>query len=178
MNRLNAPTDGFVRSADVTWYNDELGGPVISSDGAVEAVLERNAGANEFVQSSREEIAWAVPGISFPELVPESIAWVTSQLVFDLDAGQLDGETTAAFGLWTLEPYEYTRGQAQAAVLSVGDLDPELDFRVTSLRVDQGITLVWQDNRYSYELFCRSTMPEDRCWAMAENMAPLEGQLP
>ncbi len=173
----DGPGVGFVHSADVTWWNDDLGVPVFSTESALQAVIERNNGTNEFVQASREEIAWALPGVAFPALVPESVAWVTSQLVLDLDSGQLDGETSAAFGLWTLEPYVFTRGQGQAAVLTVGEVDLEQDSTLTSIRVDQGLTLVWQDRRYRYELFCRSTLPEDLCWAMAENLAPLEDQL-
>ena len=72
------------------------------------------------MQAGRFEIAAALPGVEFPRLVPEKVTHISSQLVFDPLTGTLDVGTSAAFGLWTAEPYTVPRIEGQLVVLRVG----------------------------------------------------------
>jgi hypothetical protein len=66
------------------WVNDELGSVAdLGADDTIIAVWYRGDQVTPWVQASRGEIANALPGIEFPELVPEGVTHVTSQLVFD-----------------------------------------------------------------------------------------------
>ena len=110
-------TDGDQR---VEWVNDQLGEPpsVVPAE-VVAAVWERSNKEDRFVQASRFEIAAALPGLAFPELIPQKVAFVTSQLVFDPSEGELSPDTMAAFGFWSVKPYSKSRSVAQLAVLTV-----------------------------------------------------------
>ncbi len=110
----------------VAWYNDGLGDPteIADPEAVIAAVWSRSSGEDRFVQASPVEIARALPGIKFPDVVPGDVRHVTSQLVFSLGTGRLSDETVAAFGLWSAEPYTRSRSVAQRAVLWVERAEP------------------------------------------------------
>ena len=104
----------------VTWVNDELGDPPVASpEDTVAMVWSRSNKQDGYVQASRAEIAVALPGLEFPELIPERSAFITSQLVFDPTTGKLASDPAAAFGFWSAKPYTKARSVAQLAVLIV-----------------------------------------------------------
>jgi hypothetical protein len=132
--------------------------------------------------------------------VPGDVGFVTSQLVFSTDTGQLAREFQAAFGLWTVVPYSRDRSVAQSAILWVArDSRPPADiddpgggcaqfsdrvpdtcraFQLDSVTVwllgdRSGDTLVWFQEGYRYELFHRSQVSTDEALAMADAMEPL-----
>ncbi len=164
---------GVVPATGVTWYNDGIDGEAIGLPAyTISEVWERGHDSGRFIQSSRAEISVALPGIAFPAEIPEEVAWVTSQLVYLEDVATLDAGLSAAFGLWELEPYSSEDGRV--GVLRVGadrgDLTPgEVGLDV----VTSGLSLLWSDGTYRYELFCRARLPEDLCHAMAESARPL-----
>ena len=104
---------GSTRASDLVWYNDGLPGESPSSETnvVIVSVWERGDGLTSVIQASRNEIATALPGVQFPELVPDSVGWVTSQLVYDVASGTLGADTSAQFGLWRLEPYSSDEGR-------------------------------------------------------------------
>ncbi len=175
----------------VTWVNDDLGAPGEDED-PVARVLERRVSFERFVQASRFEIAAALPGIRFPEVLPSDVRFVTSQLVYSGD--RLDPAEPAAFGLWTVEPYTKSRSVAQRGVLLVGfavgaesaaDLCPdtgtcsplELSGGVEAASVDlpEGWTLIWEQEGYRYELFLRGMTTPDVPVDVAASVQPLAG---
>jgi hypothetical protein len=104
----------------VAWVNDELGDPPVASpEDTVAMVWSRSNKQDGYVQASRAEIAVALPGLEFPELIPERSAFITSQLVFDSTTGKLASDPAAAFGFWSAKPYTKARSIAQLAVLIV-----------------------------------------------------------
>lgn len=111
----------------VAWYNDGLGDPteIAEPEEVIAAVWSRSSGEDRFVQASPVEIARALPGIKFPDLVPGDVNHVTSQLVFSPGSGRLSDETVAAFGLWSSKPYTRSRSVAQRAVLWVERPEPD-----------------------------------------------------
>ena len=139
----------------------------------------RRDGEGRFIQASRLEIASALPEIRFPGLIPDDVGWITSQLVFDVSAhASLDGGTSAAFGLWAVEPYTVSEGRV--AVLRIGratDDQQAEPFEIVADVVDEGLSLNWVTGIYRYELFCRTILPEDVCWQMAETNRLLSSQL-
>ncbi|MBT8197175.1 MAG: hypothetical protein KJP12_07615 [Acidimicrobiia bacterium] len=171
--------EGAALSTDADWTNDTLAASTAGNAADVVAAVWTRGGGEGFVQASRAEIAAALPEIDFPELVPDQVGWVTSQLVFDPSAAALDIDTAAAFGLWAYEPYTVTRGQGQVAVLRIGILGPDEEAEpITAEPVDEGLSLTWADTGYRYELFCRTGLPDPQCWRMAETAAPLRLLLP
>ena len=156
---------------------------------------------DRFIQASRVEIAAAIPGIQFPAKVPYGAEWVSSQLVID-NNGQVSSDPSAAFGIWSAEPYTRSRSVAQMAVLRVS-VDPETaaelaaeeavtscarfaDVTTTGCDMNQvgdktawtlsssaGTTLIWFDGDYRYELFGRSFVPRDVIVALAVETIPL-----
>lgn len=165
---------------DATWFSDDLGVSGDSYSEVVAAVFARFDGSETFIQASREEIAVAVPGVQFPFVLPDVVGHVTSQLVVDPQSATIDGATSAAFGLWSAEPYTVNRSEGQVAVLRVGartDEAPEAEI-ITRAQVDEGISLQWSLQGLRYELFCRSGLVEDSCWEMAETLVPLTSLLP
>ncbi|MBT8198472.1 MAG: hypothetical protein KJO84_08250 [Acidimicrobiia bacterium] len=171
--------DGSALSTDAEWTNDSISASVTGSVDDVVAAVWTRGGGEGFIQATRSEIAAALPEVTFPELVPDQVGWVTSQLVFEPSAAALDTETAAAFGLWAYEPYTVTRGQGQIAVLRVGILGPDDEVvPIAAEPVDEGLSLTWSDDAYSYELFCRTGLPDPQCWRMAETAAPLKLLLP
>jgi hypothetical protein len=162
---------------DLVWANDGIDADTsgLGRDELVTAVWLRGDKVDPFVQASRREIAAALPGIEFPQLAPDRVTHVSSQLLFDQLTGILDASTTAAFGLWVGEPYDLPRSDGQLAVLRVGlkTSDDVADGEISSFQVTDGRELAWSDGPYVYQLFCRTGMSEAACFEMAESTIPL-----
>jgi hypothetical protein len=163
---------------DAAWMNDGLdaGIGVLSRDALIATIRLRGEEGEDFVQASRREIAAALPGIEFPRLVPGATEWISSQLFFDPQTGTLDPATSAAFGMWSVEPYTAPRNEAQLAVLRVGvdTLEGSSDGDYASFLVSGGRELTWTRAGYVYQLFCRTGVGEDACFAIAESTTTLE----
>ncbi len=164
----------LVSAADVLWFNDDIDpqhtGP---SDAVVAAVWERQL-SSRFVQASRTEIAAALPGLVFPELVPQQARWITSQLVYNETSGTLDADTSAAFGLWTAEPYQ--SDTSRLGVLRVGRAPLEAlasRSEIVAVAVPDGVSLGWTESGHKYELFCRTEVSEELCIEIANSSVPL-----
>jgi hypothetical protein len=160
------------------WTNDELGSVTagLDSDDLLLAVWLRGDQVNQSVQASRREISEVLPGIEFPQLAPDGVSHVSSQLVYDVQTASLGVGTAAAFGLWVGEPYTAARSEAQLAVLRVGIKtfdDGTLDGDVYSFSVADGRELSWVDGAYVYQLFCRTGVSPESCAAMADSTIPL-----
>lgn len=160
------------------WVNDEVGGATagLDRDDLLLAVWLRGDQSGEFVQASRREVSEALPGIEFPQLAPESVTHVSSQLVYDIATASLGVGTAAAFGLWAGEPYTAPRNEAQLAVLRVGLKtfdDGTPDNQVLSFNATEGWELSWVDGDYVYQLFCRTGVALEACEAMAQSTVPL-----
>ncbi len=176
---IEVGNEALVGAGDVLWANDDIGPVTPSNDPrvAIAAVWDRQLGSR-FVQASRSEIAAALPTIRFPEAVPEDVRWVTSQLVFDPASGLLDVDTSAAFGLWTVEPYTVENGRL--GVLRVGAAPDRVGAAksdVVPIIVPDGLSLGWSEAGLRYELFCRATIPEAVCNAIVDSFVPLSGLL-
>jgi len=171
--------EGLIGATDVQWFNDDLPNQMSgTSDEVIRGAWERELNSR-FVQSSRSEIATALPRIMFPDLVPEAVRWITSQLVFDASTGVLDSDTTAAFGLWMSDPYQSDAGRL--GVLRVGKAATDLlgtRSDIVPIIVPDGISLGWTEAGHRYELFCRSDISEELCIDVAHSTAPLVGLLP
>lgn len=170
--------DGLVATIDLLWLNDDIELPENpTADGVVGAVWERWAGSR-FIQSSRAEIAVALPTLMFPEFVPDDVRWVTSQLVYDGQTGTLDLDTSAAFGFWRVEPYSVNEGRV--AVLRVGAAPSgaiEGRSAVVPIVVPDGISLGWTDGDLRYELFCRAPVSEELCREIVGSFTSIGGLL-
>ncbi len=170
---------GSTRSSDLVWYNDGLPRESRSSETnvVISSVWSRGDGVTSVIQSSRGEIATALPGIQFPELVPDTVGWVTSQLVYDVASGTLDSDTSAQFGLWHLEPYATDGGRT--AVLRVRPAtSTDQVGPIQSETTATGMDLIWVAEVYRYVLSCPDELAEDQCWSMAESPMPLGFLLP
>lgn len=178
-----APTDvstplGSVRATDVIWYNDGIiGEGVGEASQVIPAVWARGDGITSVIQASRREIAAALPGIQFPELLPDEVGWVTSQLVFDVASATLSADTSAQFGLWYLEPYSAEGGRTALMWVrpatgadTIGSIFPE--------NTPSGLNLSWVTESFHYRVLCPPTLQEDYCWQMAESAMPLGLLLP
>ena len=177
-----------ISTTNLKWFNDDIGGSDLDDPTELRRAIFERRGGDLFVQSSRAEIAALVPALNFPARAPYLAEYVTSQLVFDT-SGELSDEPTAAFGIWSAEPYTRSRSVAQMAVLRVArDEDAAVELsepgasiscarfadRTTesceiveiggvsfwSLDGVDGSTLVWFDGIYRYELFARRFVPE------------------
>lgn len=160
------------------WFNDGLdrGVDVLTRESLVANIWsKRDDQASAYVQASRREIAGALPGIEFPRLIPGSVTWISSQLVYDSQTATLDPTTAAAFGLWTVEPYTAPRNEAQVAVLRVGidTLGTDVEGEIFSFRVSSGRELTWNDGGYVYQLFCRTGINEEACFTVARSTTSL-----
>ena len=162
---------------DLVWTNDAVDPTTngMERDLLITTVWLRGDKINPFVQASRHEIAVALPGIEFPQLAPEAVTHVSSQLLFDQLTGILDASTAAAFGFWVGEPYDLPRNEGQLAVLRVGlkTLDDDSGGEVFSFQVTDGRELAWADGDYVYQLFCRTGVSEEACFQMAGSTIPL-----
>jgi len=161
-----------------SWINDEIGSVTagLELDDLLLAVWLRGDQVDQSVQASRREIAEVLPGVEFPQLAPEGVSHVSSQLVYDVQTASLGVGTAAAFGLWVGEPYTAARSEAQLAVLRVGMKtfdDGSPDNEVFSFSVAGGRELSWVDGEYVYQLFCRTGVLAETCAAMADSTIPL-----
>ena len=171
--------EGLVTAADVLWFNDEIEPQYTGNQQEVASAVWRRQLNSRFVQAARAEIAAAMPALVFPSLVPQQVRWVTSQLVYNQTSGTLDAETSAAFGLWTDEPYR--SDTAQLGVLRVGRAPleaPSVRSPIGVIAVPDGVSLGWTESGHRYELFCRSEVSEALCLETAESSALLATQLP
>ena len=167
---------------DVAWFNDgrDVATANLERDDTIVAIwLDRNnrgAAGSGYLQATRREIARALPDVQFPQLVPQQITHVTSQLVYDTFTTTLDASTTAAFGLWAGEPYTAPRAEAQLVVLRVGlaTFSAGPDDEILSFQVSDGQELAWYHDDYEYRLFCRRGISDEACRAIAESMIPLD----
>ena len=166
--------EGLVGSGDLLWANDDLGDGGLSEPLVViRGVWSRQIGSR-FVQASRGEIAAAMPTIRFPSLVSEDVNWITSQLVFEPATGELDGNTSVAFGLWSVEPYSVTEGQL--GVLRVGAAPGDVGAGrsdTVPILVPDGVNLGWTEGGLRYEMFCRASIPDAVCEAIIDSFVPL-----
>ena len=169
---------GSIRASDVVWYNDGMSNEGIGEPSFVIAtVWGRGDGITSVIQASRREIAAALPGIQFPELLPDRVGWITSQLVYDAASGTLGRDTAAQFGLWHLEPYTVEGGRTAVMRVrpatgadTIGSIVPESS--TTSL------TLSWVAESFHYRVSCPIELAEDYCWQLAETAMPLSLLLP
>lgn len=160
------------------WFNDGIGAATagLGTDDLLLAVWLRGDQVSQSIQASRREIADVLPGIEFPQLAPEGVTHISSQLVFDTQTASLGVGTAAAFGFWVGEPYTAARSEAQLAVLRVGLRtfdDGSPDNEVFSFSVADGRELSWVDGEYVYQLYCRTGVSTESCSAMAESTIPL-----
>lgn len=176
------PTSGPALSlrpiTELIWFNDGLGATTagLEADDILLSVWLRGDQVTSSIQSSRREISDVLPGIEFPQLAPNRVTHVTSQLVFDTRSAALGVGTAAAFGLWVGEPYTAARSESQLAVLRVGIKtfdDGTPDNEVFSFSVADGRELSWIDGDYVYQLFCRTGVSAEACAAMADSTIPL-----
>ena len=165
----------------VAWFNDGM--DVLTANlgredtiAAVWVERENRGFEGGFIQATRREIANTLPGVEFPQLVPEQVTHVTSQLVYDTFTATLDASTTAAFGLWAGEPYTAPRTESQLAILRVGlkTFAGDPDDEILSFQVSEGRELAWAHGDYVYQLFCRRGISEQACHAMAESTVSLD----
>ena len=112
----------------IEWVNDELGnGSSVlpnSPEEIVRFVWSRGTRQDRYVQASRTEILAALPAVEVPTLIPDQVAFITSQLVFDPATGELASDAAAAFGFWSEKPYTKSRTVSQLAVLMVAIDEP------------------------------------------------------
>lgn len=169
---------GSIRASDVVWFNDGI--PNQGTGTLLEVtsrVWGRGDGITSVIQASRVEISAALPGIQFPELLPATVGWVTSQLVFDPASGTLGSDRSAQFGLWNGEPYVAEGGRAAVmwvrpatAADPIGTIIPEV--------TTTGLVLSWVAESFHYQISCPTGLVEDLCWQMAESPMPLSLLLP
>jgi hypothetical protein len=165
-------------TGSVGWVNDQYKvDRGLTADTVVRRVWQRGDGIDPYVQAGREEIATALSNVEFPRLVPEKVTHISSQLVFDVQTGTLDVATAATFGLWSAEPYTVPRTEGQLVVLRVGlrsALAGEGSEGISTFQVADGRELAWSFGDYVYQLFCRTGISEQSCFAMADSMTSLE----
>ena len=195
-----------VDASSLMWSNDEIVTQNLHDPiQLVSEVFARREG-DRFIQASRAEIATMLPEVRFPASVPYGAEWVSSQLVIE-NSGELSDDPSAAFGIWSAEPYTRSRSVAQLAVLRVAndketatevaqsDDEPSCarfadettigceildvnDRPVWSLSSNQGLTLVWFDGAYRYELFGRSFVSVSALRGMADGSVRLAELVP
>lgn len=199
---VNTTTPTIVSVERLVWANDEIVTESPADETELLAEIFARRQGDRFIQASKEEIAMALPDVSFPGRAPAGAEWVSSQLVFDND-GTIADDPSAAFGIWSAEPYTRSRSVAQMAVLRVSnDLATATELstgevaascalfsdratdsceviavgtRDTWLLDDSsGSTLVWFEGPYRYELFGRSFVPVGVLSEMSGSMMPLD----
>lgn len=198
---VTVTTPTAVPAQRLLWVNDEIQTANLSDrDAMLNEIFERREG-DSFIQASRQEIAVALPDVMFPGSAPPGAEWVSSQLVFEND-GTLAPDPSAAFGIWSAEPYTRSRSVAQMIVMRVSN-DEEaaaalasgaeeatcarfseresdecevitVGERTSWLLVDSGgTTLIWFEGPYRYELYGRSFVPEQMLQQVSDEMVPL-----
>ena len=161
----------FREALDMEWWNDGIADQQIGEPGYTTQVVW-GRGKTRVIQASRAEIAAALPGVQFPRIVAQDIGWATSQLLFDVASAQLDPGTSAQFGLWAVEPY--SPDQSAVVVFRVGrPNEGAIRGEIISEAVADGLSLIWSDGDYRYEMFCQAALAEEYCRAMAEAPVPL-----
>jgi hypothetical protein len=194
-------TPTVVTVDQLLWANDEIDSVDLGDADAVLASVFARRQGDRFVQASRFEIAVALAEVAFPGEAPTGAQWVSSQLVFEND-GTVSAEPSAAFGIWSAEPYTRSRSVAQmvvlkistdleaAAELAAGEVSPScarFADRTTEaceiltigardtwlLGAAGGSTLIWFEGPYRYELFGRSFVPVSVLREMSASMVPL-----
>lgn len=193
-----ATTPRFVDIESLAWYNEDTIGADLSDRDAVIAEVFRRREGDRFIQASRAEIVAALPDVQFPAVAPYGAAWISSQLVIE-NSGVLSRDPTAAFGIWSAEPYTRSRSVAQMAIFRVM-IDPETAAEVAERGEDitcarfqdrstnvcdtvsqdgrqlweligsGGTTLIWFEDDYRYELFGRTFVSIDDLLRMAGEM--------
>jgi hypothetical protein len=182
-------------AADLQWFNDEIVTEFLYDPQKLIAEVFARREGDRFIQASRAEIAAVLQRVRFPAEVPYGAEWVSSQLVIE-NSGQLSDDPSAAFGIWSVEPYSRSRSVAQMAVLQVtNDKETATELaqgggdascaRFANRSTDQcdildvngkqlwrlssagGTTLVWFEDIYRYELYGRSFVAQDALVAMA-----------
>jgi len=158
----------------VGWFNDSIDGSSSNEVAVViSAVWQRGDGENRFIQATPHEISVALPGIQFLTVVPRTAESITSQLVYDTASATLDVGVSAAFGVWSGEPYESP--DDRLIVLRVGqDVSISPSDGLQAVEVDEGVSLIWSDGLYQYELFCADLIVERQCRRIARSVVPLE----
>jgi len=165
-------------------------------------VFARTGGDSRFLQASRAEVAAVVPEVEFPEEVPAGVFYITSQLVIESRTLRLANDPTVAFGLWSVEPYTRSRSIGQLAVLNVSTdavasevaNDPNTaptctafaqvadrvcgietfdDNPVWRLESESGVTHLWYQGVYRYEVTARSGVDEELIHTLARSMVPI-----
>ena len=193
---LTVPAPTSIDSKILQWSNDDIVTENLGDRAAlISEVFSRREG-DRFIQASRYEIATALPDVMFPALAPFGAEWVSSQLVIE-NSGELSDNPSAAFGIWSVEPYTRSRSVAQMAILRVasdqetatevaqnGDIScARFAERITDqchiitvndrsiwrLTSASGTTLIWFDNAYRYELYGRT-------WVAAEVLVDMAGE--
>lgn len=188
------------RADELIWFNDELGLPDPDPESVVALVFARREG-DRFIQASRAEIGAALPGIQFPTRFPPLAEYVTSQLVIE-NSGEVSNDPSAAFGIWTAEPYTRSRSVGQmiiirvyqdaetAAAIQLPDADLSCsrfsDATADSCDVEEiagnntwvvknvsGTTLTFFDTQYRYELFGRPFASVESLRQTVASMEPL-----
>jgi hypothetical protein len=170
---------GTVRSTDLLWINDNIEGEAAGGQPSfvISTVWGRGDGVTSVIQASRVEIATALPGIQFPELVPDSVGWVTSQMVYDVASGLLSPDTAAQFGLWHKEPY--TSDEGRTAVIRVRRAtSADVIGPIAAEDTATGLNLSWVAESYYYVIECPLALLEENCYQMAESVMPLSQLLP
>jgi len=179
---VGGPVLDLAGVTEAAWVNDglDVGVDLLSRESLIARIWLRGERDSAFVQASREEIAAALPGLEFPRLIPAGIRYISSQLVFDLQTATLDPATSAAFGLWSVEPYTAPRTEAQLAVLRVGveTVASDVQGEIFSFRVSEGRELAWSDGGYAYQLFCRTGVSEASCFEIARSTTLLSLLVP
>ena len=170
--RADAPL-GSIRSSDLVWYNDGIVDQTSSETSIViSTVWSRGDGVTSVIQATRDEIAVALPGVQFPELVPDTVGWVTSQLVYDVASGTLGADTSAQFGLWHLEPYSADGGRTALMWVRPATGADKIGSIAAETTVN-GLSLSWVAESFHYAVSCPTELLVDYCWQMAESAMPL-----
>lgn len=196
----------FIDVVNLQWSNDDIVDESLSDPEAVVSTVFARREGDRFIQASRAEIAATMPGLRFPARVPYGAEWVSSQLVIE-NSGVLSNDPTAAFGIWSAEPYSRSRSVAQMAILQVAR-DPDTASEIAQagesvscarfsdrstnvcaivtlagrqvwrLSGSSGTTLIWFEDSYRYELYGRTFVPADTLEAMATETIALAGLEP
>jgi hypothetical protein len=195
-------TPTVVPTSQLQWANDDIGTDDLGDRDALLAEVFSRREGDRFIQASRFEIAAALSDVSFPSQTPSGAEWISSQLIFDND-GTLADDPSAAFGIWSAEPYSRSRSVAQMIIMRLAR-DQEAAEEVTSgggevscarfsdrttdqceivtiedrptwlLTASGGSTLIWFDGSYRYELYGRSFVPVPVLEDMSATMVPLD----
>lgn len=200
--RVDTTIPRIVSSDALQWANAGIANESMGElDAMLSEIFDRREG-DRFIQSSPAEMVIALPDVAFPDRVPSGAEWVSSQLVFEND-GTLSNEPTAAFGIWSAEPYTRSRSVAQMVVIRVSnDLEAANELATGAaeatcarfadrasddceiitvgsretwlLGESGGSTLIWYDGPYRYEMFGRSFVPSRVLQEMSGAMVPLD----